>query len=147
MSQYYNPNRTRNIFDPKSLEAFKISRSKINLFINCPRCFYLDRHLGVGQPPGYPFNLNTAVDTLLKKEFDVHRANGTPHPLMKEYGIDAIPFSHEKMNEWRKNFKGVQYHHKGINLIITGAVDDIWVNPQGELNPRPRKLHWMPTGK
>jgi CRISPR/Cas system-associated exonuclease Cas4 (RecB family) len=133
MSQYYKSNRTRNIFDPKSTEAFKISRSKIDLFLNCPRCFYLDRRLGVGQPPGYPFNLNTAVDTLLKKEFDVHRANVTPHPLMKEYGINAIPFTHEKMDEWRENFKGVQYHHKGINLIITGALDDIWVNPQGEL--------------
>jgi hypothetical protein len=103
------------------------------LFLNCPRCFYLDRRLGVGQPPGYPFNLNSAVDALLKKEFDIHRAKGTAHPFMKKYGIDAIPFQHEKMNEWRENFKGVQYHHKPTNLIITGAVDDVWVNPKGEL--------------
>ena len=133
MSQYYNSNRTRNVFDPKSLEIFKISRSKIDMFLNCPRCFYLDRRLGVGQPPGYPFNLNTAVDTLLKKEFDVHRVNGTPHPFMKEYGIDAVLYNHEKINEWRENFKGAQYHHKPTNLIITGAVDDVWVNPKGEL--------------
>ena len=133
MSQYYNSNRTKNIFDPKSEASFKISRSKIDLFLNCPRCFYLDRRLGVGTPPGYPFNLNSAVDALLKKEFDVHRANNTQHPLMKEYGVDAVPFSHEKINEWRENFKGVQYHHKPTNLIITGAVDDIWENPKGEL--------------
>jgi CRISPR/Cas system-associated exonuclease Cas4 (RecB family) len=133
MSEYYNPNRTRNIFNPQSVEPFKISRSKIDSFLNCPRCFYIDRRLGVGQPPGYPFNLNSAVDALLKKEFDIHRAANTTHPLMKAYGIDAVPFQHEKINEWRENFKGVQYHHKPTNLIITGAVDDVWVNPKGEL--------------
>ena len=133
MSQYYNPNRTRNVFDPNNPEPFKLSRSKIDAFIKCPCCFYLDRRLGVGQPPGYPFNLNTAVDTLLKKEFDIHRAKQTAHPLIKAYNIDAIPFAHEMMDEWRENFKGVKYHHKKTNFIVTGAVDDIWHNPAGEL--------------
>ncbi len=133
MSQYYNSKRARNIFGPKSKEPFKLSRSKLDLFLNCPRCFYLDRRLGVGRPPGYPFNLNSAVDALLKKEFDIHRANKTAHPLMKTYGIDAVPFEHEKINEWRENFKGVQAHHKKTSLIIFGAVDDIWQKPNGEL--------------
>lgn len=133
MSDYYNGKRSRNIFDPNSSEPFKISRSKIDAFLNCPRCFYIDRRLGISQPPGYPFSLNSAVDHLLKKEFDVHRAQGTSHPLMKEYGIDAIPFVHELMDNWRENFVGVQYLHPETNLIITGAVDDVWVNPQGEL--------------
>jgi hypothetical protein len=74
MSEYYNPKRTKNIYDPSSKEPFKISRSKLDLLLNCPRCFYLDRRLWIDQPPGYPFNLNSAVDELLKKEFDIHRA-------------------------------------------------------------------------
>ncbi len=133
MSQYYSGQRTRNMYDPKSPEPFKLSRSKIELFMNCPRCFYIDRRLGVGQVPGYPFNLNSAVDKLLKKEFGKHRAAGTPHPLMKANGIDAVPFQHEKINEWRENFKGVQFLHEPTRLLITGAVDDVWVKPDGEL--------------
>jgi CRISPR/Cas system-associated exonuclease Cas4 (RecB family) len=133
MSEYYNSKRTKNIYNPHSEEAFKLSRSKIDNFLNCPRCFYLDRRLGVGQPPGYPFSLNSAVDTLLKKEFDVHRAGATAHPLMKHYGIDAVPFVHKDMDEWRSNFKGIQYLHEPTNLLITGAVDDIWVSQNGEL--------------
>ncbi|MDI6717870.1 MAG: PD-(D/E)XK nuclease family protein [Patescibacteria group bacterium] len=134
MSEYYNPKRTKNIFNPNNSEPFKISRSKIDLFINCPKCFYLDRRLGIAQPPGYPFSLNSAVDTLLKKEFDIHRANGTAHPLMKTYGVDAVPMSHEKLKEWRNALRGgIQYHHKKTNFIITGGIDDIWINPQGEL--------------
>ena len=62
--------RTRNIYDPHSDKPFKLSRSRLELFLNCPRCFYMDRRLGVDRPPGFPFNLNSAVDALLKKEFD-----------------------------------------------------------------------------
>ncbi|EKD47417.1 MAG: hypothetical protein ACD_66C00072G0003 [uncultured bacterium] len=133
MSQYYNAKRARNIFDPGSKEPFRLSRSKIDLFFECERCFYLDRRLGVGRPPGFPFNLNSAVDTLLKKEFDMHRVDQAIHPLMKQYKIDAVPYKHEMMDEWRENFKGIQYHHKKSGFIVTGAVDDIWVNPKGQL--------------
>lgn len=133
MSQYYNPKRSRNLFDPKSKTPFRLSRSKIDLFLNCPRCFYLDRRLGVGQPPGYPFSLNSAVDRLLKKEFDLHRAQGTAHPLMKNYGIDAVPLDHPQMDEWRDALSGgVQCLHPETNLLITGGVDDVWVNSKGE---------------
>jgi CRISPR/Cas system-associated exonuclease Cas4 (RecB family) len=134
MSQYYNARRVKNIFDPKSKEPFRVSRSKVDLFLNCPRCFYLDRRLGVAQPPGYPFSLNSAVDALLKKEFDIHRAKKTSHPLMTRYGIDAVPLDHEKINEWRDALRlGIQYRHVPTNLLVTGGVDDVWVNPQGEL--------------
>ena len=132
MSQYYKGKRSRNLYDPSSSEPFKISRSKIELFIDCPKCFYIDRRLGVGRPPGYPFALNSAVDTLLKKEFDILREKGEPHELMKKYGVDAIPAKNENLNVWRENFKGVQYHHEPTNLIITGAIDDLWINPAGE---------------
>ena len=105
MSKYYNPKRTRNLFDPDDTKPFVVSRSKIDLFLECQRCFYLDRRLGVGRPPGYPFTLNSAVDKLLKKEFDIHRAEKTAHPLMKEYGIDAIPFSHDDLEDLERKFQ------------------------------------------
>jgi CRISPR/Cas system-associated exonuclease Cas4 (RecB family) len=124
------------VFDARKYEEgepFKLSRSKIDLFIQCPRCFYLDRRLGVGRPSMPPFTLNNAVDALLKKEFDISRAEQTAHPIMDEYGIDAVPFAHKDINEWRENFKGIQHVDKTTNLKITGAVDDVWVNPKGEL--------------
>lgn len=131
MSRFYNPVRSRNLYDPKAEKPFKISRSKIDLFVECPRCFYIDRRLGTGRPPGFPFNLNSAVDSLLKSEFDAHRAAGTAHPLQASYGLDAIPAPHEQINDWRENFKGVQFHHAPTNLIITGAIDDLWLDSDG----------------
>lgn len=139
MSKYYNPKRTRNIYDPLQhgsgqahKEPFKLSRSKIELFLQCPRCFYLDRRLGVGRPPGYPFAINSAIDFLLKKEFDVHRTNGTKHPLIEKYGVDAMPVHHENLDIWRENFKGIEFLHEKTNFVITGAIDDLWINSNGD---------------
>ena len=134
MSEYYKAQRIRGMYDSKSKEPFRLSRSRIDLFLNCPRCFYFDRRLGIDRPPGYPFSLNSAVDKLLKKEFDIHRAKGTAHPLIEHYKIDAVPFAHEKINEWRDALRrGITYLHKDTNLLITGGVDDVWVDSEGEL--------------
>jgi CRISPR/Cas system-associated exonuclease Cas4 (RecB family) len=134
MSEYYNARRMRGLFDPKSDMPFKVSRSKIDLFLNCPLCFYLDRRLGVSRPPGFPFALNSAVDHLLKKEFDLHRANKTSHPLMKAYGLkDVVPYQNEMMDIWRDNFKGIEYLHEETNLIVGGAIDDVWINKDEQI--------------
>lgn len=133
MSKSYNPKRIRNIFNPENKKPFKLSRSKIEDFLICSKCFYLDRRLGISQPPSFPFNLNSAVDTLLKKEFDIHRAENESHPLMENYGLNnIIPFKCDKINEWRNNFKGVAFHHEKTNFIISGAVDDVWINQETE---------------
>ena len=115
-------------------DKWKLSRSKIDLFLNCPKCFYIDNKLGVKRPPGYPFSLNSAVDTLLKKEFDEYREKQLPHPIMTANGVDAVPFQHEKIDDWRDALHaGVMYQHEPTGMLVTGAVDDIWVKPNGEL--------------
>jgi len=74
------------------------------------------------------------VDTLLKKEFDFHRAKKSTHPLMDSYGIDAIPYDDDRIEEWRDALRrGISYLHPETNLLITGGVDDLWINPMGEL--------------
>ncbi|MBN1168421.1 PD-(D/E)XK nuclease family protein [Candidatus Woesebacteria bacterium] len=126
MSKYYNPKRGSDW--NYGGRNWKLSRSKLELFLECPKCFYLDNKLGTKRPPGYPFNLNTAVDTLLKKEFDILRAKGEKHPLQKEYGVDAVPVPHEDLDEWRDNFKGVAITHEKTGMIVTGAIDDLWID-------------------
>lgn len=131
MSQYYKPHRNPNWNYGGG--RWRLSRSKIDLFQSCQRCFYVDNKLGTARPPGFPFNLNSAVDHLLKKEFDIYRAQGSKHPLMEKYNLDVIPFQHENMDIWRDNFKGIECLHKPTGFTVSGAVDDIWVNPEGEL--------------
>jgi CRISPR/Cas system-associated exonuclease Cas4 (RecB family) len=127
----YNPNRSAewNYGGPK----WRLSRSKIDFFTECPRCFYLDNKLGTKRPAFPSFNLNIAVDELFKKEFDIHRAHKTPHPIMEKYGVDAIPFSHPSLDTWRDNFAGVSYVDPDTELCVCGAIDDVWETPSGSL--------------
>ena len=62
--------RKSSFYDKKSNTPFKISRSKFNYFLECKRCFYLDRVKGLKEPSMPGWALNNAVDELLKKEFD-----------------------------------------------------------------------------
>lgn len=104
------------------------------MFTECPRCSYLDLRLGVKRPSTPSFTLNNAVDELLKREFDVHRANGTIHPLLTAYGLNAVPLKDDRLDEWRDALRrGVKTHHIKSNLIVRGGIDDVWVNPEGEL--------------
>lgn len=121
-------------FDPADPQPFTISRSKVDMFTECPRCSYLDLRLGVKRPSMPGFTLNTAVDELFKREFDVHRAAGTTHPLMKAYGLDAVPMKDDRMDEWRDALKrGIKFHHEDSNFILRGGIDDAWMSSDGEL--------------
>ncbi len=111
----------------------KLSRSKIELLFDCPRCFWFYAGKGIARPFGAPYTINNAVDFLLKKEFDEHRKNGTAHYLIEREGIDAVPFMHEDIDKWRHNFTGIQYHDEATDFLIFGAVDDIWVDSKGNL--------------
>ena len=124
--------RSRNIYNSKSIKPFKISRSKIENYLRCERCFYIDRVEGISIPSGPPFTLNSAVDNLLKNEFDSLRANGKTHKIIKDYKVDARPVQHEMLNEWRYNFTGVQVNLNEFNLLIFGAIDDLWINSKNE---------------
>jgi len=120
-------------YKPGQKTAYKVSRSKIELFMQCPRCFWLDVRVKITRPSTPPFNINKTIDELYKKEFDIHRAAGTPHPIMLKNNLKATPFAHEKIDQWRHNFTGVSTLHEPTNLHVFGAVDDIWVNEAGEL--------------
>lgn len=120
-------------YQPGQAEAFKLSRSKLELFSQCQRCFWLGERLKIKRPSTPPFQINKAIDELFKNEFDDYRAKKQPHPIMVENNIEAVPYQHKDLNKWRENFVGIQYLHEPTNLLIFGAVDDIWVNKDGQL--------------
>ncbi|MDI9325525.1 MAG: PD-(D/E)XK nuclease family protein [Alphaproteobacteria bacterium] len=109
-------------------EDFELSRSKIELFEQCQRCFFLDARLGVKTPSSFPFTLNNAVDSLLKKEFDMYRSVKKAHPLVIAHGLTLIPYQHKDLDVWRDPFKGIRYTDPNTNFIVYGGVDDLWTN-------------------
>jgi CRISPR/Cas system-associated exonuclease Cas4 (RecB family) len=111
----------------------KLSRSKIDLYLECPRCFWLELKKGIKRPDIAPYTINSAIDFLLKKEFDIYRDKEKPHPIMKKFKIDALPLKHEKISEWRNTFSGIKFYHEPTDFLVFGGVDDVWINSKNEL--------------
>ena len=107
-------------------KAIQLSPNSLNLYLECPHCFWLDKNLGTKRPPPYPYALNSAVDSLLKEEFDNYRAKNLPHPLLAENNINAKLFSNQRLlNQWRNNFAGIRFFDPDLQATLFGAVDDV----------------------
>ena len=113
---------------------FKINRTKIDLFFDCKRCFYLDQKFGIKRPHGTPLVLNNKVVERLKSELDLCRDKKQIHPQVLENNINYIPASNKSLDDWRNPFKGIRFHHKDTNFILSGSIDDIWTNSSTKKN-------------
>ena len=120
------------IYSKDSSKPYKLSRTRIENFCSCKKCFYLEERLGISRPRQFPFNLNNAVDELLKNEFDQFRGTDTNHPLIEEYGIEAKPFDHPDVEDWRTRNKGIGFLKEDLNLYFYGLIDDIWISTTTE---------------
>lgn len=107
----------------------KLSPSSINLFLECPRCFWLTKHKKWKRPQG-PFpSLPSGMDKILKEHFDRFMEQGKLPPELCEDNkcSDCKLFSDKKLlSVWRNNKKGIEWQDAKGN-IIHGAVDNILV--------------------
>ena len=120
--------RHRVKFDPARDEPFEVSRSQIESYLRCPACYWMVRKKGI-KFPGMPgFLLNTATDTLLKKDFDKYREIQKPHPFMERNGLGhLVPFKHDDFDTWTKSLQlGLRTFYEPANLIVGGGLDDVW---------------------
>jgi hypothetical protein len=133
--------RHRGTYKPEHESPYELSRSKVESFIKCPACFWLDRAKGVKFPSIPGFLLNSNTDKLLKKDFDQYRGKA-PHPIMIDNGLEhLIPFDHSDMPNWENSLSfGKDDHHfntfhEETNFIFGGGLDDVWQNTKtGELH-------------
>jgi len=124
-------------------KAIQLSPNSLNLYLECPHCFWLDKVQGIKRPPPYPYALNATVDSLLKEEFDAYRIKKSIPPLLKENGIKARLFENQKLlNQWRSNLAGIRYFDENLQATLFGAVDDVLEFNDGKIAP----LDYKSTG-
>ena len=114
------------------MEIKKLSRFAVETSLNCERCFVLQYKYKISMPM-LPFTLNIACDGLVKNEFDYYRKKQEPHPIFTKHGIEAVPFDHPEMDNWRHNFKGAYFIDEENGFKAGGAVDDLWLKNDGSL--------------
>ena len=116
----------KKLYSNNSSRPFKLSRTKIDLFFECRRCFFLDQKFGVKRPHGTPLVLSNRIVEDFKKELNVCRVEKIIHSKVKELNKNLIPTSHSKLEEWKSSFKGASFLDDSTNLLIYGIIDDIW---------------------
>jgi len=106
---------------------YKLSPSTLNLFKECPRCFWLQFH-GARRPSGIFPSLPSGMDKVLKEHFDRFMEKGSlPPEILKcpELSSCSLFDDKEKLKVWRSNFKGIQWTDPESGVLLRGAVDNI----------------------
>ena len=131
-------------FNPEHPAPYELSRGRIENFVSCPVCFWLEQKAGVEFPSIPGFNLNTNTDILLKRAFDAYRGADVEqtHPLLTENNLAHIfPFDHPDLDKWTDSmrFGASENHfntiHEESNILFGGGLDDCYENREtGELH-------------
>ena len=108
--------RHRGKFDPTNPNPYELSRSRIENFIKCKACFWLEQIHKVKPPEMPAFTLNTTTDILLKRNSDTVRGKSSL-PLWENAGLGhMIPFDHDDLEKWTNSL------HFGLNDSYFNAV-------------------------
>lgn len=113
---------------PKLMEKslIKLSASSLNLFRECPRCFYLQLKMKIHRPSG-PFpSLPGGMDSVIKVYFDKYRPELPPELLGKIPG--QLFGDKDQMKKWRNWRTGLAYTDMNLGAQLTGALDDLLID-------------------
>ena len=133
--------RHRGAFDPTNPEPYELSRSRIETFIKCKACFWLQQIKRVSPPEIPSFTINTTTDILLKRDADKVRGKSAL-PIWEANGLGhIIPFEHEHLENWTnslnygKDETFFNHVHPETNIKLGGGLDDVFINTEnGELH-------------
>lgn len=109
-----------------------ISRSKIDLFLECSRCFWLDVKKNIRRPEGIKGTfIGAKYDPLLKKQFDYYRQMKTVPEFLEKNNLRLYEDKSE-ISRWRHK---LFFFHKDHQVYYYGKIDDLLVDSQGRAVP------------
>lgn len=98
----------------------------LNLFLECPRCFWLHYNERLRRPQG-PFpSLPGGMDLVIKTYYDRYRGSLPPELVGKVRGV-LVP-DHSTMDRWRNWRTGLEYRDERRQAVLFGALDDCLVD-------------------
>jgi hypothetical protein len=106
----------------------QLSPSALNIFLECPRCFWLEYGQSVRRPRGIFPSLPGGMDLLIKKYFDRYRAVGKIPPELEGKVEGQLLADPETLNKWRSWRSGLSFYDKETNAVLVGALDDCMVH-------------------
>ena len=106
----------------------KLSPSTLNLFLECPHCFWMDKVKGIKRPRGIFPSLPGGMDRVIKVHFDNFRAKDSLPPELNGTHFDGIKLYRDQaqLEKWRNWRTGLEYKDAD-GSILSGALDDLLV--------------------
>ena len=103
---------------------YQFSASTLNLYNQCPRCFWFAVNKDIRRPRGIFPSLPNGIGRVLKPFFDIHRKSHTLPDGLADLPAGAMLFPDiELVNKWRDWKTGLTYtSNQGVKII--GALDD-----------------------
>ena len=106
-----------------------LSNSTLNLFLECPRCFWLQKNKKISRPRGIFPTLPSGMDSIIKEYFHRYRKLGTLPPLI-ENKVSG------KLADVSLN---LSFLDQELELKITGRLDECLQLEDGSLVPLDHK--------
>lgn len=106
----------------------QLSPSALNIFLECPRCFWFEYRAEVRRPRGLFPSLPGGMDILIKKYFDRYRAVGKIPPELEGKVVGGLFADSEVLSKWRSWRSGLSFYDKETNAVLVGALDDCLVH-------------------
>lgn len=126
----------------------KISPSGVSYLLECPRCLWLHFNEDKKRPRGIFPSLPDGMDNVFKKYFDEFRARGELPPEIDGKAEGKLFDDSKLLNTWREfNFGrgGIRAEISEYNMMLSGAIDDLLISPDGKLIPFDFKTRGYPT--
>ncbi|MBI2024968.1 MAG: PD-(D/E)XK nuclease family protein [Candidatus Harrisonbacteria bacterium] len=122
----------------------RLSPSALNVFLECPKCFWLDQKENIHRPRGIFPSLPGGMDLVIKDYFDKYREVGKMPPEV-DGKIDAELFADiELLNKWRNWRTGLTWSDPESGATLSGALDDLGINSKKLFIPLDYKTRGFP---
>ena len=105
-------------------KTIRLSPSTLNLFLECPRCFWLHIKENIHRPRGIFPSLPGGMDGVIKVYFDKYREKSELPPEIQGKVEGKLFHDHALLNKWRNWRTGLEYTDTGLGVTLFGALDD-----------------------
>ncbi len=110
------------------MQNFSLSPSTLNLFLECPRCFWLEKVEGIRRPRGIFPSLPGGMDRVIKTYFDEFRNQTVNPPELAGEELEGVRLYPDqgRIARWRNWRTGLEYRDDNGSVLI-GALDDLLI--------------------
>jgi len=110
------------------MKPLTLSNSRLSLYTECPRCFWLDLNAGIKRPDTIFPSLPGGLDLQFKRYFDQFRATGDLPPEVKGKLPGQLLSDGATIDRWRNWRRGIRHTPPWAEVELMGALDECLVD-------------------